>query len=97
MSEPETFETMPLGYDRAYGGVDPSVDYPEPADGAEALGMLMTAPGAYPRNPVGRGFVVGNDPERVDGLLLPNIERADQLLRPDRIVCADMRQWHRQP
>lgn len=89
---------MPLGYDRAYGGVDPRVDYPAtPADGEDALGLLMTVPGAYPRNPVGRGFVVGNAPERIDGLRLPNVERVDQQLRPERIVCADMRQWARQP
>lgn len=97
VSDPEPFETMPLGYDRAYGGVDPGVDFPPPADGAEALGMLMTAPGAYPRNPVGRGFAVGNHPAHIDGLALPNVERADQPLRPDRIVCPDMRQWPRQP
>ena len=98
ISDPEPFATMPLGYDRAYGGVDPLVQPPRPpVDMAEALAMLVTLPGAYPRNPVGRGFVVGDRAEAIDGLRLPNIERADQLLRADRIVCADMRQWHRQP
>lgn len=98
VSDPEPFETMPLGYDRAYGGVDPHVEFPAPpVDGAEALAMLMTIPGAYPRNPVGRGFAVGNRKERIDGLALPNIERADRPLRADLIVCPDMREWARQP
>jgi len=98
ISDPEPFETMPLGYDRAYGGVDPRVQHPHPpVDMAEALAMMMTVPGAYPRNPVGRGFVVGDHAEMIDGLRLPNIERADQRLRADRIVCPDMGKWDRQP
>jgi hypothetical protein len=98
VSPPEAFETMPMGYDRAYGGVDHGVDFPAPpADVAQALAMLMTAPGAYPRNPAGVGFVTRNSPETVDGLRLPNVERADQPLRPEQIVCPGMQMWHRQP
>ena len=98
VSKPAAFETMPLGYDRAYGGVDPSVEHPSlPRDIEEALAQLMSAPGAYPRNSVGRGYVVHNRPELIDGLLLPNIERVDSLLRPERIVVGDHARWHRQP
>ncbi|MBK8262297.1 MAG: DUF2169 domain-containing protein [Nannocystis sp.] len=98
ISPPEPFETLPLGYDRAYGGVDPTVGHLGPPRGAEeALRQLMSVPGAYPRNPAGRGYVVHNRPELVDGLLLPNIERPDSLLRPDRVVVGDPRGWHRQP
>lgn len=98
VSAPEPFETMPLDYNRAYGGVDPEVDFPAPPfDGAEALGMLMMPAGAYPRNPVGVGFATSNRPELIDGLRLPNIERADQPLRPDRIICPGMAMWHQQP
>jgi hypothetical protein len=98
VSAPEPFETMPLGYDRAYGGVDLSIEHPEPPrDLEEALAMLVSPPGAYPRNPVGRGYVVNNRPELVDGLLLPNIERIDQLLRPEWILVGQPGRWHHQP
>lgn len=94
----EAFETMPIGYDRAYGGIDPFVEPPhEPRDGEEALSWLLRHPGIYPRNTVGRGYAVHNRRELVDGLYLPNVERPDQRLRADRILVKDPRRWWQQP
>ena len=40
----------------------------------------------YPANPVGKGFVLGNHQETLDGLDLPTLEDPDRLLRPEQIV-----------
>lgn len=65
---PEPFETMPLVYERAYGGAD-TTSRKEKRHGFE------------PRNPVGRGYAVSRRSKRVNGLLLPNIEDPSQTLR----------------
>jgi hypothetical protein len=61
---PQPFVTMPLTYDRAYGG---------------AALVQDSLVGPYPDNPEGRGFVAL--PEHVEGILLPNVEEADQLVK----------------
>ncbi len=55
---PQPFETMPLMWERAYGGRDKT------EKGARE----------EPRNPVGTGFRAGNGKELIEGLALPNIE-----------------------
>jgi len=55
---PEPFETMPLIWERAYGGRD----------------QTEKGPREEPRNPVGTGFRAGNGKELIEGLALPNIE-----------------------
>src|SRR5262249_19059315 len=69
-TDPAPFAEMDITYDRAYGGVD---IYSDP---------VMALP--YGRNPLGRGFVVMNKKESVDGLLLPNIEDPQDRLTPER-------------
>ena len=82
-TEPVPFVEMPVTYDRAYGGVD-----------------IRSEPGTsfpYPRNPLGRGFVVRNLKESVDGLALPNIEDPRQRIIPDRLITGEYPRWEQQP
>jgi hypothetical protein len=58
-SEPERFVTQPIGYDHAFGGIDPTL---------EAKGRTET----HLSNPVGKGFRKHMD--GVDGLPLPHTE-----------------------
>ena len=61
ISDPIAFTKMPLVYERAFGGADRAV-----ADEA--------ARPRDPRNPLGVGFTSAAEPERIDGLRLPNLE-----------------------
>ena len=65
VGKPEPFDTMPLVYERAFGGVDgdsaqPDTDWDW-------------------RNPVGTGFAV--EEKHLDGRSLPNLEYPDALIR----------------
>jgi len=65
-SEPEPFSTMPLVWERAYGGIDPwTRDAPLPQFDV--------------RNPVGTGYVA--EAAHAEGVRLPNIEYPDQCVR----------------
>jgi hypothetical protein len=78
-SEPEPFSSMPLDYSRAYGGRDLVSD--------EGLTY------AYPRNPVGRGFVVKSTPQAIQDLLLPNIEDPQKPLTPQTLPIGRFERW----
>lgn len=65
-SPPRPFVTLPICWERAYGGIDPgSRDGPRPQWDE--------------RNPIGTGFVL--DAAHAEGLRQPNIEYPDQLVR----------------
>lgn len=68
MTPPEPFESMPLVYERAYGGVH-VVDPDKP----EVL--------AEERNPVGVGFLGKRNPKEMEGQPLPNIEDLRGLIK----------------
>jgi hypothetical protein len=51
----------------------------------------------YPRNPLGRGFVVKNVRAAVDGLPLPNIEDPEQRLTPEKLITGEYLRWEAQP
>lgn len=82
-TEPEPFESMPLHYGLAYGGTD-SVSDP---------GTTCT----YPRNPVGKGFVVKKDLKALHGLALPNLEDPRQILTADNLLVGKFADWERMP
>jgi hypothetical protein len=82
-TEPQPFQAMELRYERAYGGTDVYSD--------------KQTPYPYPRNPMGRGFVVANTPAGVDKLPLPNLEDPDDLLTPERLCIGDFAKWTQQP
>jgi hypothetical protein len=93
-SEPEPFDTIPICYENAYGGVDETVEAPTPTTLAECF---RRHPGEYPRNTVGRGYVVTERRDVLDGLLLPNVEHPEQPLSPENIVVGAPDLWWRQP
>lgn len=64
-SAPQPFVTMPICYERAYGGIDPGT-----RDSAQPQWNV--------RNPVGTGFML--KAASAEGLRLPNIEYPDQLV-----------------
>jgi len=78
-TDPEPFTMMELRYERAYGGTDV---YSDPK-----------VPYPYPRNPLGRGFVVRNTPKSVEGLPLPNLEYPNALVTPDTLCLGDFAAW----
>jgi hypothetical protein len=66
VSNPEPFETMPLVYERAYGG------------SVEADGEITEADS---RNPVGVGFRGDRKGDDINGQPLPNLEEPNNLIR----------------
>jgi hypothetical protein len=82
-TEPLPFTEMEIRYDRAYGGVDEVSD--------------PSIPFHYPRNDRGRGVVLGNVRERIEGLALPNLEDPEDRITPERLVIGDPDHWHLQP
>jgi hypothetical protein len=92
---PEPFTRMDLGWDRAYGGVDPRALVLSELDDDQKAALVGDHPGAYPRNPFGRGYLV-TDAAR-DGLEMPNVEDPDDPLTPERLVVRDPSKWHLQP
>jgi hypothetical protein len=96
---PETFTEMPLTYANAYGGVDPRVPIPEDMRDEymqlASMGVAPDHPGLYPRNAIGKGYLVYPDP--IAGLELPNLEDPKDLLTLERLVTGAPELWHRQP
>ena len=82
--EPKPFTEMEVRYERAYGGVDVASQGPD-------------APSIYPRNPLGRGFVVKNKKEAIEGLDLPNFEDPGMILTQENLVTNGMENWQKQP
>ena len=82
-TEPVPFTSVPMRYELAYGGVDVRSD--------------PTLAFPYARNHLGRGFVVRDAVEAVEGISLPNIEAPDDQLTPERLCCGHVMHWERQP
>lgn len=82
-TEPVPFQEMELRYEKAYGGID--------------VYSNKETSYPYPRNQLGRGFVVSNTKASVDKLKLPNIEDPNDLLTPDRLCLNDYENWGNQP
>jgi len=82
-TDPEAFESMPLGHEYAYGGIDVISD-PGTAH-------------AYPPNPFGKGYRMFAGPEGLHGMELPNLEDPGQILTPESFVVGSPDRWNRQP
>ena len=91
---PEPFESIDMCYTHAYGGFDETVPDPKVE---YLIDMMEPHPGMYPRNPCGKGYVVYPNKERIDGLLLPNIEHPGMLLTPQNLVVKGSENWWRAP
>lgn len=98
-SSPEPVDSVPLLYQLAYGGLDARVsigDDERAAYNAQVrAGLAYDHPGLYPRNPVGKGYLVYPGP--VDRLELPNLEDPGDLLTPERLVSGGPELWYKQP
>jgi hypothetical protein len=82
-TDPQPVAAVDLRYENAYGGADIYSD--------------RKLPCLYARNPVGKGFVIRNTRETVDGLALPNLEDPNDRLTPERLCCGHFMHWDRQP
>jgi len=108
---PEPFEVMPLRYENAYGGRDGpfeawlagEVERTTPAEDLRRARPSFEGafqdnhPLAYPRNRFGKGYVLEERIELVQGRELPNLERPDDRLTPERLVVGNPMDWGRQP
>jgi hypothetical protein len=103
-SPPAPVESVPLRYDRAYGGRDIVAEqkwgnpfalfracFPDPKNADEA------SPYLYPRNPAGRGYLIEPTREAIDALALPNLEDPSDPLTPERIVTGGPARWPLMP
>ncbi len=94
-SEPTPIDRMPMVIGNAYGGWDPRVPAPEPRSIEQLVLAQLDHPGVYPRNPVGKGYVVV--PAAVEEVALPNLESPTDRLDPERFIVGDTTRWWRQP
>lgn len=110
-TSPEPFEEMPLRYENAYGGHDPKFEQalmeevkrttpPENLRRATpAAAVMMKGSNAltYPRNRFGKGYVLEDRREFIEGRELPNLEWPDDRLIPARLVVGHFMDWPKQP
>lgn len=99
-SPPAPIEQIPITYGRAYGGVDLCVPPLEELTQEGVVELLLRDRlgfhrGAYPRNPVGTGYVVVDGPR--EPVRLPNFEDPRDLLTPERLVVGDLGRWWTMP
>ncbi len=103
-SKPKPFDTMPLGYDRAYGGQD-VLEAERLGNPLEPLKAFLPAewdlgdagPCLYPRNPAGVGYVVALSPKTLETVRLPNVEDPEDRLTPERLVAGKPEHWPHMP
>ncbi|MGE0787398.1 MAG: DUF2169 domain-containing protein [Sandaracinaceae bacterium] len=84
--DPEPFVRMPVSWREAYGGVDPRLPFDATRGGAH--------PGVYPRNPLGKGYVVLDASTEIE---LPNLEDPSRRLTEALLVVGDPSRWWQQP
>lgn len=91
-TSPEPFTSMPLTWERAYGGRDEGAEAVLSFEGIERYGML-----AYPRNPHGCGYHIDVDRRRLDGIALPNLSDPDDPVTPASLLAAEYGDWIDRP
>lgn len=110
-TSPEPFIDIPLRYENAYGGLDrlcqaefieqlnqtvPAKDMRRIRSIAEDLFSDAT-PLMYPRNRFGKGYILEERKDLVEGRNLPNLERPDARLTPENIIVGNPLNWPKQP
>ncbi len=90
-TEPQPFATMPIEWSRAYGGVDTAALQPRKPGPFED--PAYEHPAAYPRNPIGAGWVLGASLLAREGVPLPNFEDPRRRLTPETILIDDPSRW----
>jgi hypothetical protein len=102
---PEPFDSIPVRYDRAYGGVDVTALRRRPTplmlrELAEAMPQLPIAtdtPFHYARNPCGRGFLIEDDEESLAAIEVPNLEFPFDPITPERLAVGSVHGWVNAP
>jgi hypothetical protein len=108
---PEPFEEMPLRYENAYGGRDRlfeaellrKVEQTTPAEDLRRVksvaGEILQEghPLMYPRNRFGKGYVLEDRKDLIEGRELPNLEWPNDRLTPGRLVVGNPLDWNKQP
>jgi hypothetical protein len=98
-------ERVPLTFAFAYGGRDrvaerthgnPALKWAGPF-GVSAEDVENASPYLYPRNHVGRGYLIDATPEAVEAVQLPNLEDPDNLLTQDRLAVGSVDNWPAMP
>lgn len=100
-SDPEPIDEVELTYTNAYGGGDPEAEAAfverlekELKEALPNTGLANSAsPFFYPRNPVGKGFLLEATPDKLEQLELPSIEDPKDLLTPDRLEVKTVGNW----
>lgn len=103
-SLPAPFETMSIGYGRAYGGYDSVAlrawsdpQFEAMKQGRPEYDLGRATPFHYPRNPSGRGFLVEATRESVSEVLVPNLEFPFDPITPERLAVGSPERWLRGP
>lgn len=108
---PQPFEEMPLRYENAYGGRDrlfeadflKTLEEKTPAEDfrrvKSAAGEILQEghPLMYPRNRFGKGYVLEDRRDLIEGRELPNLEWPNDRLTPGRLVVGNPLDWNKQP
>lgn len=105
IGEPAVFDKIELTYAHAYGGRDHAAEakYGNPlkdpafARGLESIDLDAASPFLYPRNPVGRGYLIEATAPALERLSLPLLEDPLDPLTPARLAANDPLLWHRMP
>ncbi len=98
-SKPEPFESIPIRYDFAYGGLDrvalvKAAGCPKPGS---TIKTAIETPFHYPRNPCGLGYLMRVDKDSFDGLPLPYLEYPFEPLDPQLLAVGTPADWLRGP
>ncbi len=99
---PEPFDRISLGWDSAYGGFDQATYRKNGAELDKMMQKAGVAPDprfglfAYPRNPLGKGYLCELTKEAIDMCALPNLEAPDDLLTTARLAYGPKR-WPAAP
>jgi hypothetical protein len=102
-SAPASVDRIALGWENAYGGVDMAArgDIGDPFEQAQLDAQMPADPRfglfAYPRNPVGRGYVIEPSVAALEACQLPLLEDLASLLTPDNLVLGDFVRWPEGP
>ena len=104
MTQAEQVEQVPLQYEYAYGGRDLEA---EKITGNPFLKLAPYLQGSinlsecslyrYPRNPIGRGYLIAATPAAVERLVLPNLEDPLDPLHAERLPVGRPDNWLRMP
>ncbi len=103
-SKPELIDRIPLRYKYAYGGRDKvseanSAKYSQEVTKAipDDINWKMGSEYAYPRNLVGKGYLVHKTKDGIEQLELPNFEDLKERLNPETIASGNPKAWTRMP